>query len=115
MSTPLNKKDHQSPQHADPIFPLSFILYDYIFITERVYFSATELQQTSQTCHCPAVFVRIIILLLYDESLYLQINHLSWMLKPGGKDVFEVKSVWKKQGMLFNSQTKYLLLLKLLC
>lgn len=78
-----------------------FLLFDYIFITERRYFSAAELQQTFlKTWLCTVAFVLIIIAVLRDESL-ISPNISPQDVKTRGHGrgcVFEVKSGWSKAG-----------------
>lgn len=77
----------------------SFLLFDYVFITERGYFLAAELRQTFlKTWLCTAAFVLIIMAALYDESL-ISPNKSSFLdVKTRGQGrecVFEVKSGWR--------------------
>lgn len=50
------------------------------------------------------------------KASYHQINHLSWMLKPGGKEGdVSLKSKAGDDARSCNSQTKSLLMLRLTC
>lgn len=79
----------------------SFLLFDYVFITETGYVSAAELRQTLWKTRLRTVaFVLIIVVTLYDESLISPNKSCCQDVKTRGQQccIFEVQSGWSKAG-----------------